>query len=56
MKKTLCLLLTAAAVLTAGCGLPGEAATSSQVLEFEAQSWTLAFSGTEQSVEGQAAQ
>lgn len=56
MKKTLCLLLTAAAVLTAGCGLPSEAATSSQVLEFEAQSWTLAFSGTEQSVEGQAAQ
>lgn len=56
MKKTLCLLFTAAAVLTAGCGLPGEPADSGQVLEFEAQSWTLAFSGTEQSVEGQAAQ
>ncbi len=55
MKKTLCLLFTAAAVLTAGCGLPDEPADSSQVLEFEAQSWTLSFSGTEQSVEGQAA-
>lgn len=43
-------------VLLSGCALHGSGGDSSEILEFEAQTWTLTFSGSKNSIEGQTAQ
>ncbi len=55
MKKALSLLLALTLGLLSGCGTEADPAASNPVIEFEAQTWTVSFSGTEDSVEGQAA-
>jgi len=56
MKKALSLVLALTLGLLSGCGTEAEPAVSAPVIEFEAQTWTVSFSGTKDSVEGQAAQ
>lgn len=56
MKKAISLLLALTLGLLSGCAAEDDPAASAPVIEFEAQTWTVSFSGTEDSVEGQAAQ
>jgi len=56
IKKALSLLLGLTLLPLSGCGMEADPAASTPVIEFEAQTWTVSFSGTKDSVEGQAAQ
>ena len=57
MRKLLSLLLALSLPLTllSGCGENGRSSGNSEIIEFEAQTWTLTFSGGRQSPEGLAA-